>query len=143
MLNISKWNLFFVFSVCLLGFYYILPNFYGKSEVTALPKFLSQKQVNLGLDLQGGSHLLLEVDTKSVLKDKSEDLVDDIRKSLRKSKANLNLLETVNVNFLEYQDLDMLTPLADLNRNKIMQKAIKYNSMVHKNQPLLLMIKKR
>ena len=58
-------------------------------------------------------------------------------KSLRKSKANLNLLETVNVNFLEYQDLDMLTPLADLNRNKIMQKAIKYNSKVHKNQPLL------
>ena len=69
MLKISKWNLLFVLSVCLTAIYYILPNLYGKSEVTALPKFFSQKQVNLGLDLQGGSHLLLEVDTKSVLKE--------------------------------------------------------------------------
>ena len=86
MLRISKWNIFFVLSVCLIAVYYIIPNLYGKSEVTALPKYLSQKQVNLGLDLQGGSHLLLEVDTKSVLKEKSEDIVDDIRKSLRNSK---------------------------------------------------------
>jgi len=86
MLNISKWNLFFVFSVCLLGLYYFIPNFYGKSEVTALPSFLSKKQVNLGLDLQGGSHLLLEVETKTVLKEESENLVDEIRSFLRKSK---------------------------------------------------------
>ena len=86
MLNISKWNLFFVLSVCLLGLYYFIPNFYGKSEVTALPSFLSKKQVNLGLDLQGGSHLLLEVETKTVLKEESENLVDEIRSFLRKSK---------------------------------------------------------
>ena len=65
MLKINKWNVFFVLAVCVTAIYYIIPNIYGKSEVTALPKFLSQKQVNLGLDLQGGSHLLLEVDTKS------------------------------------------------------------------------------
>ena len=92
MLKISKWNLLFVLSVCLTAIYYILPNLYGKSEVTALPKFFSQKQVNLGLDLQGGSHLLLEVDTKSVLKEKSEDLVDDIRRALRKSKIKYSNL---------------------------------------------------
>ena len=73
MLKINKWNVFFVLAVCVTAIYYIIPNIYGKSEVTALPKFLSQKQVNLGLDLQGGSHLLLEVDTKSVLKVKYED----------------------------------------------------------------------
>ena len=92
MLKINKWNVFFVLAVCVTAIYYIIPNIYGKSEVTALPKFLSQKQVNLGLDLQGGSHLLLEVDTKSVLKEKSEDLVDDIRKSLRKSKIKYSNL---------------------------------------------------
>ena len=92
MLKINKWNVFFVLVVCVTAIYYIIPNIYGKSEVTALPKFLSQKQVNLGLDLQGGSHLLLEVDTKSVLKEKSEDLVDDIRKSLRKSKISIKYL---------------------------------------------------
>ena len=58
----------FCFFSLLVRLYYILPNFYGKSEVTALPSFLS-KQVNLGLDLQGGSHLFLEVETNNVLKE--------------------------------------------------------------------------
>ncbi|GIR26581.1 MAG: hypothetical protein CM15mP40_11890 [Alphaproteobacteria bacterium] len=52
--------MFSLFWQFVTAIYYIIPNIYGKSEVTALPKFLSQKQVNLGLDLQGGSHLLLE-----------------------------------------------------------------------------------
>ena len=42
---------------------------YDKTEVTGLPNYVSKKQVNLGLDLQGGSHLLLEVDTNAVLKE--------------------------------------------------------------------------
>ena len=79
-------KLLFVLSICVLGIYYIIPNFYDKTEVTGLPNYVSKKQVNLGLDLQGGSHLLLEVDTNAVLKEKSEYLVDDIRSTLRKNK---------------------------------------------------------
>ena len=86
MLKLSKWRIFTVLFICLSGIYFLYPNFFNKSEVTALPGYLSQKQVNLGLDLQGGSHLLLEVGTKSVLKEKSEYLVDDIRSALRKNK---------------------------------------------------------
>ncbi len=92
MLNVSKWKILFVIGVCFTAIYFLIPNLYGKSEVTALSNFFSKKQVNLGLDLQGGSHLLLEVDTKSVLKEKSEDLVDDVRKSLRKSKIKYSNL---------------------------------------------------
>ena len=92
MLKISKWNITFVLMVLIIAIYYVIPNLYGKSEVTALPNFVSKKQVNLGLDLQGGSHLLLEVDTRTVLKEKSDDLVDDIRKSLRKSKIKYSNL---------------------------------------------------
>ena len=86
MLEISKWKLFLVLSVCFLGIYYLIPNFYEKTEVTGLPNYISKKQVNLGLDLQGGSHLLLEVDTKAVLKERSEYLVDELRSILRKGK---------------------------------------------------------
>ena len=86
MLKITKLKLLFVLSICILGVYYIIPNFYDKTEVTGLPNYVSKKQVNLGLDLQGGSHLLLEVDTNAVLKEKSEYLVDDIRSTLRKNK---------------------------------------------------------
>ncbi len=92
MLRFNNWNIFFVVSVLLLGFYYVFPNLYGKSEVTALPNFFSKKQVNLGLDLQGGSHLLLEVDTNSVLKEKSDDLVDAVRTSLRNEKIKYSNL---------------------------------------------------
>ena len=92
MLRLNKWNIVFVLSILILGIYYVIPNLYGKSEVTALPNFLSKKQVNLGLDLQGGSHLLLEVDTQAVLKEKSEDLVDNIRSSLRKEKIKYSNL---------------------------------------------------
>ena len=70
MLKTGKWTVAFVIMVCLMAIYYVIPNLYGKSEVTALPGYASKKQVILGLDLQGGSHLLLEVDTNSVLKEK-------------------------------------------------------------------------
>ncbi len=86
MLDFSKFRLFLVISVCFLSIFFIIPNFYGKSEITALPNFISKKQFNLGLDLQGGSHLLLEVDVNSVIKEKSLDTVDEIRKILRKQK---------------------------------------------------------
>ena len=92
MLNISKWRILFVLSICFMGLYFVYPNFYNKTEVTALPKIFSKKQVNLGLDLQGGSHLLLEVDTNTVLKEKSEYLVDDIRAALRKQKIKYSNL---------------------------------------------------
>ncbi len=92
MLNISKWRILFVLSICLMGLYFVYPNFYNQTEVTALPKIFSKKQVNLGLDLQGGSHLLLEVDTNTVLKEKSEYLVDDIRAALRKQKIKYSNL---------------------------------------------------
>ena len=54
MLNLSKWRIFFVILVCLSGIYFLYPNFFNKTEVTALPNYISKKQVNLGLDLQGG-----------------------------------------------------------------------------------------
>ena len=92
MLRVGKWRLFSVLLICIMGLYFLLPNLYSKEEVTALPNYLSKKQVNLGLDLQGGSHLLLEVDTKVVLKEKSEYLVDDIRSTLRKNKIKYSNL---------------------------------------------------
>ena len=40
----------------------------------------------LGLDLQGGSHILLEVDTDAVRKEKVEALRDDVRRVLRENR---------------------------------------------------------
>ena len=94
MLIFQKWKIFFVLLICLLSIIFIIPNFYGKSAVTALPSYIPKSQFNLGLDLQGGSHLLLEVEVNQVLKEKSDDLVDEIRQVLRKDKIKYSNLGT-------------------------------------------------
>jgi preprotein translocase subunit SecD len=64
--------------ICLFA----VPNFLPEKMVASWPKW-AQRHVVLGLDLQGGSHILLEVDTKTVRKDMLETLRDDMRRVLR------------------------------------------------------------
>jgi preprotein translocase subunit SecD len=49
-----------------------------------MPGWLPSSTVNLGLDLQGGSHLLLEADTKAVINDRLDSMVDAARTEMRK-----------------------------------------------------------
>ena len=51
--------------VCLCA----VPNFFSEANVKTWPDW-AQRRMVLGLDLQGGSHLLLEVDSNAVKKDK-------------------------------------------------------------------------
>ena len=46
-----------------------LPNFFAKETVAAWPSFIPHQQMPLGLDLQGGAHLLLEMDQEEIKKD--------------------------------------------------------------------------
>jgi protein-export membrane protein SecD len=68
-----------------VGIIFALPNFLTRAQVQSLPAFLHGQMV-LGLDLQGGAHLLLEVDTKSLIKDRVDVLRDDVRKAMRDEK---------------------------------------------------------
>jgi preprotein translocase subunit SecD len=62
-----------------------VPNFFPESVVRNWPSLL-QRRIVLGLDLQGGSHILFEVDTDEVRKDKVQGLLDDVRRVLRDAK---------------------------------------------------------
>ncbi len=73
---------FLVLAICIVGISFALPNFLSKDQRQALPDWL-QKTVSLGLDLQGGSHLQLEVDLATVNKEYLNTLVADVRKALR------------------------------------------------------------
>ena len=64
----------------------ILMHIFQKKFIEGLPNWLPHKQVSLGLDLRGGSHLLLEVDVASVMKEHLESLVDSMRSALRKAR---------------------------------------------------------
>lgn len=85
MLQFSKWKIAFIAAVCALGVVFAVPNLFPRAG--GLPDWLAERQVNLGLDLQGGSHLLLEVDFEALLRERLQALVDDTRSTLRKERV--------------------------------------------------------
>ena len=70
MVQFKKWQLFLVILFSLFAIIFSLPNFLSKETLKKIPSFLPSEQVVLGLDLQGGSYLLIEVDTESVISEK-------------------------------------------------------------------------
>ncbi|MCF8468173.1 MAG: protein translocase subunit SecD [Sneathiella sp.] len=83
------WKIIVVALVCAFGVIYTLPNLVSKATLDGLPDWLPTKQVNLGLDLQGGSHLLLQVDASAVKTKMMDSLVDGVRDSLRQQGDNI------------------------------------------------------
>src|SRR5918995_7233359 len=83
MLRFPTWKVVSVLMICLLGVAFSLPNLFPRVEMERMPDWLPHEQINLGLDLQGGSHLLLEVDLGAVIRERLESLVDDVRSTLR------------------------------------------------------------
>ena len=67
-----------ILGLCALGAILCIPNLFP-----APAAWLPWRQVHLGLDLRGGSYLLLEVDMKSVVKERLDGMVDGIRQALR------------------------------------------------------------
>ena len=84
MMQIPTWSRVITMLVVLAGILIALPNALPDRVVNRLPKFM-QNTVSLGLDLQGGSYLLLEVELDQAMKDKIENLLADIRVGLRKT----------------------------------------------------------
>ncbi len=82
MLKLSRWKVTLVVLATLFGIVFTLPNLLPASTVASLPGFLQQR-LNLGLDLQGGSYLLLEVDTAALQKQRLTNLTEDARRELQ------------------------------------------------------------
>jgi len=91
MLNFPPWKIALVFSVALLGLLTAFPNFLSEEQAADLPDFLPSDQINLGLDLQGGSHMLLEIDTEAVISQRLDNLEGEIRDALRRERIIASL----------------------------------------------------
>ncbi len=74
MVYFAKWKVILVLAVCVLGLAYAAPNLLPAEQAAKLPGWLPHNRLNLGLDLQGGSHLLLEVDIKTVTRERLDNL---------------------------------------------------------------------
>ncbi len=88
MLYISKWKVAAILLTALVVCLCAVPNFFPESTVAKWPKW-AQRHIVLGLDLQGGSHILLEVDVNDVRKQKVDTLRDEIRKAARDARISL------------------------------------------------------
>ena len=86
MVYFSKLKVSIILGIVFLGLAFAAPNLLDRKAADALPGWLPHEQVNLGLDLQGGSHLLLEVKTSVVVRERLDSLVDGIRIALRKDR---------------------------------------------------------
>jgi len=82
MLYFTRWKALAIILTALVVCLCAVPNFFPEATVKTWPKW-AQRHLVLGLDLQGGSHILLEVDANSVKKDKLEQVRDDVRRALR------------------------------------------------------------
>jgi preprotein translocase subunit SecD len=96
MLHFSRWKIALILLTCLAGFVIALPNLFSKQTVAGWPGFMPKRQVPLGLDLQGGAHLLLAMDTEELRKDWLGTLRDDARKVLREAKIAASTGVTAN-----------------------------------------------
>lgn len=83
MLYFERWKMVLIALVCAAGVAYSLPNFFPKSSLANVPDWLPHQQVNLGLDLRGGSYMLLALDTKGLEQSRLQDLVGQVRNALR------------------------------------------------------------
>src|SRR3569623_1310430 len=93
MLFFTRWKTLAIILTALVVCLCAVPNFFPEAQVKTWPKW-AQRHLVLGLDLQGGSYLLLEVDSNYVKKEKLGQIRDDVRKALREAKIGYTGLNT-------------------------------------------------
>ena len=89
MLHFQRWKLILILGVVIAGILFALPNLFPAATMARMPAWLPHKQVNLGLDLQGGAHLLYQLDEKEMTGDWLATIRGDVRETLRKRPRRL------------------------------------------------------
>ncbi|MBV9510688.1 MAG: protein translocase subunit SecD, partial [Caulobacteraceae bacterium] len=83
MLIFARWKVILCVLAILFGLVFTVPNILPANVLASAPSWAPHQKLNLGLDLQGGSYLLLEVDTAALKAEKLTNLVEDVRTTLR------------------------------------------------------------
>ena len=110
MLTLSRWKVILVTLAVLFGVVFTLPNVLPQKTLDSLPGWVPKQKLNLGLDLQGGSSILMEVDTKAIKAERLTNLVEDVRTSLREQSVAFDGLhqqgDAVAVHIANAADID-------------------------------------
>ncbi len=99
MLNFSKINISIIYFIFIFTAFFSILNFQNDK--------LIEKKINLGLDLQGGSYLLLEINSDSLIEEKIQSKVIPIKKLLKDNGLNYQNFKVGDQNLrLKIDDLD-------------------------------------
>ena len=94
MLRFATWKVASILAVTFAAILLLVPSFLSTASLDSLkktlPSFVPARAIVLGLDLQGGAHVLMEVDSASVTKAQVETLRDDVRGKLREGKVSIS-----------------------------------------------------
>ncbi len=89
MIHLSRWKVILLALSLLFGLLFSYPNMLTPAQREALPGWVPSQSLNLGLDLQGGSYLLLEVDLPAMREKRLTNLGEEARTEL--SEAGINI----------------------------------------------------
>ncbi len=94
MLRLATWKIAAILAMTVFAVLVIVPSLLSPSQRdwlrAQLPSFIEVRAIVLGLDLQGGSHVLLEVDSPSVVKSLIDTMRDSVRRVLREEKISIS-----------------------------------------------------
>lgn len=117
MLQFSKLKVAVILGIILLGCIFAAPNLVPQATLDRLPNWMPKTVVSLGLDLQGGSHLLFEVDTNALIKERLTNVADEIRDKFTKGQTRIGYVDLgvvdgeVRVKLRNPADADVARPL--------------------------------
>lgn len=110
MLHFSRWKILSILAVCLVGLIYTLPNLLPSGALDRFPSWWPKETLSLGLDLKGGSYLLLEANVEQLKKEWFDQIEDDVRSRLRRARIQYSGLgstgDAVRVRISKPEDIE-------------------------------------
>lgn len=89
MLDFPRWRVWMLSIIIVLGVVLAIPSLIPSSQLAALPSFVPKAKINLGLDLAGGSHILLEADPAQLSLTRLESLEEGVRSAMRRANPKI------------------------------------------------------
>jgi SecD/SecF fusion protein len=124
MLHFSRWKTVLIWLVVVAGFLFAAPNVFSPATLSTMPDWVPKRQMTLGLDLQGGSHILLQIDRQDLADERLNSARDEIRIRLRDARigytgltgtantAQVRISDSANIDAARTTLTEMTTPVS-------------------------------
>jgi preprotein translocase subunit SecD len=98
MLDFPRWRVWMLNTLIILGVLFAIPSVLPTHIRAQLAQFVPTPTINLGLDLAGGSHILLEADTSQLAETRLEALEDSVRTAMRRAEPRIAISDVSRAN---------------------------------------------